>query len=43
MRIKNGVKVPEGFSYVSDTNEDWMSVEALRDWIDENADTIGHF
>ena len=43
VRIKNGRKVPEGFSYASDTNEDWMSVEALRDWIDENADTIGHF
>lgn len=42
-RIKDGVKVPEGFSYVSDTNPDWMSVEDLRAWIEANADTIGHF
>jgi FlaA1/EpsC-like NDP-sugar epimerase len=29
-RIKNGVKVAEGFEYVSDTNTEWMDVDALR-------------
>jgi UDP-N-acetylglucosamine 4,6-dehydratase len=29
-RIKNGVKVAEGFEYVSDTNAEWMDVDALR-------------
>ena len=35
-RIKDGVPVPENFSYSSDNNTDWMSVEALRAWIDKN-------
>ena len=37
-RIKEGVKVPEGFDYVSDTNSQWMDVDALRFWL--NADTV---
>ena len=32
-RIKNGVRVPEGFLYTSDNNKLWMSVETLNDWI----------
>lgn len=32
-RIKDGVKVPEGFEYVSDTNTEWMDVDALRFWL----------
>lgn len=40
-RIKDGKKVPEGFSYTSDNNSEWMSPEALRGWIDRNADKIG--
>jgi UDP-N-acetylglucosamine 4,6-dehydratase len=32
-RIKNGIKVPEGFLYSSDTNDQWMSIDELRDWI----------
>lgn len=40
-RIKGGRKVPEGFSYVSDTNADWMSVEALQQWIGANRAKIG--
>jgi UDP-N-acetylglucosamine 4,6-dehydratase (inverting) len=32
-RIKNGVRVPEGFWYASDNNKSWMSVETLNDWI----------
>jgi len=40
-RIKNGVKVPEGFVYASDSNPAWMSGADLQAWIDANADTIG--
>ena len=35
-RIKDGIAVPENFSYSSDNNADWMSVEALRAWINKN-------
>jgi UDP-N-acetylglucosamine 4,6-dehydratase/5-epimerase len=40
-RIKNGVKVPEGFEYASNTNSEWMSIEQLRNWITANAAKIG--
>lgn len=39
-RIKDGVKVPDGFSYVSDTNDDWMTVETLRRWVEANRDAL---
>ena len=32
----------DGFVYASDTNTEWMSIEALRTWIDANRDRIGH-
>jgi len=32
-RIKDGIKVPEGFEYTSDSNTDWMGVDALRFWL----------
>ncbi|MDN5249889.1 UDP-N-acetylglucosamine 4,6-dehydratase (inverting) [Betaproteobacteria bacterium LSUCC0117] len=32
-RIKNGVKVKEGFVYASNDNKDWLSVDDLRAWI----------
>ena len=35
-RIKDGVKVADDFSYSSEKNSDWMSVEDLRKWINEN-------
>lgn len=35
-RINKGSKVPEGFTYTSDTNTAWMSVEELRNWIHAN-------
>jgi len=35
-RIKNGTPVPENFSYSSDNNTDWMSVDTLRAWINKN-------
>lgn len=40
-RIKAGTKVPEGFSYTSDNNSDWMSVESLAGWIEANRQKIG--
>ena len=39
--IKGGVKVPEGFSYTSDNNMEWMSIEQLRTWIESNRVKIG--
>jgi UDP-N-acetylglucosamine 4,6-dehydratase len=36
LRIKNGVKVPEGFSYRSDNNTEWMKKSELKAWIDSN-------
>jgi UDP-N-acetylglucosamine 4,6-dehydratase len=40
-RIKDGKRVPEGFSYTSDNNQEWMSPEVLKQWIDQNRDKIG--
>lgn len=31
--IGSGVRVPEGFSYKSNTNDDWMTISALQEWI----------
>ncbi len=41
-RIKDGKRVPDGFCYTSDNNDDWMSPDALRDWIAENQAKIGN-
>lgn len=40
-RIKNGIKVREGFSYTSDNNPDWMTSDELLAWIDANRKNIG--
>ncbi|MEM6309156.1 MAG: UDP-N-acetylglucosamine 4,6-dehydratase (inverting) [Pseudomonadota bacterium] len=40
-RIKNGQKVAEDFQYASDTNTDWMSDDALLQWIEANEGSIG--
>lgn len=32
-RIKGGRPVPEGFSYTSDSNEEWMSPDQLDQWL----------
>jgi FlaA1/EpsC-like NDP-sugar epimerase len=42
-RIKEGRKVVEDFSYTSDLNRDWMSEEALADWIAAHHEKIGAF
>ena len=33
-RIKDGIKVPQGFVYSSETNSQWMTKEQLRIWLD---------
>lgn len=40
-RIKDGRKVAEDFSYSSDGNSDWMSENALAEWIAANREKIG--
>ena len=40
-RIKSGKKVPDDFTYSSNTNEEWMSVDELRRWIDTSLGKIG--
>ena len=40
-RIKDGKKVPEGFTYSSDNNVEWMSDAALQQWLDSNYEQIG--
>ena len=42
-RIKDGKKVDEGFSYTSNNNSEWMSVETLTNWIEINKNKIGNF
>lgn len=39
-RIKNGIKVPDGFTYSSDNNKDWMSAQNLQAWIEKNKTNI---
>lgn len=40
-RIKDGRRVADGFIYSSDTNPEWMTQEALADWIAVNGYKIG--
>ena len=40
-RISDGKLVEPNFSYCSDNNKDWMSVESLGEWIKLNKDKIG--
>ena len=35
-RIKDGVRVDDNFSYVSNNNKEWMSVADLRVWLENN-------
>jgi UDP-N-acetylglucosamine 4,6-dehydratase (inverting) len=39
--IKDGKRVEEGFSYTSDNNLEWMSVDTLQNWIENNVNKIG--
>jgi UDP-N-acetylglucosamine 4,6-dehydratase len=40
-RIKDGKLVAADFSYTSDNNSEWMSVEDLKIWIEGNKNKIG--
>lgn len=40
-RIKDGKLVPEGFSYTSDNNKQWMTIPELQAWIAANKKKIG--
>lgn len=40
-RIKDGVKVAEGFTYRSDNNTEWMSADELMAWVNNNSNYIG--
>ena len=41
-RIKDGELVPDGFSYSSDNNQKWMTVNKLKEWIENNKARVGH-
>ncbi|MCJ8054200.1 UDP-N-acetylglucosamine 4,6-dehydratase (inverting) [Shinella curvata] len=40
-RIKDGVRVPDGFSYTSSNNHEWMTAETLQSWVETNRAKIG--
>jgi UDP-N-acetylglucosamine 4,6-dehydratase/5-epimerase len=40
-RIKDGLKVADGFVYSSDTNPEWMTVPQLQAWISSNLERVG--
>lgn len=40
-RIGNGVNVDSNFTYSSDNNQEWMTVDDLRKWIEINESKIG--
>ncbi|MEI6333193.1 MAG: UDP-N-acetylglucosamine 4,6-dehydratase (inverting) [Methylococcaceae bacterium] len=40
-RIKDGKLVAPDFTYCSDNNSEWMSIETLRAWITQNHEKIG--
>jgi UDP-N-acetylglucosamine 4,6-dehydratase len=40
-RIKDGKRVPEGFSYTSDGNREWMTDDQLRQWLAQHRERIG--
>ncbi|ORU93553.1 MAG: UDP-N-acetylglucosamine 4,6-dehydratase (inverting) [Cycloclasticus sp. symbiont of Bathymodiolus heckerae] len=41
-RIKDGVKVKEGFIYASDSNPEWMDNASLQKWLEDNNSKIGN-
>ena len=41
VRIRGGRLVHADFTYYSDSNPQWMSVEALSNWIADNYEKIG--
>jgi UDP-N-acetylglucosamine 4,6-dehydratase/5-epimerase len=41
-RIGSGKKVSSDFTYCSDNNKDWMSIDTLKKWIKDNKNKIGN-
>ncbi len=41
LRIKNGTQVAPDFIYSSESNKEWMTLEDLNAWIEENKSKIG--
>lgn len=41
LRIKDGKQVPEGFSYTSDNNSEWMTSSELQAWMEANREKVG--
>ena len=41
IRIGDGISVDDGFTYCSDNNSDWMSIDKLQQWIEKNKNKIG--
>ncbi len=39
----DGQLVASGFKYASDSNDSWMEIQELSEWIDNNRDIIGYF
>jgi UDP-N-acetylglucosamine 4,6-dehydratase len=39
-RIQEGKKVPNGFSYTSNGNGDWMQIDYLKEWIKQNFEIL---
>jgi UDP-N-acetylglucosamine 4,6-dehydratase (inverting) len=42
-RINGGKAVPENFSYTSDNNSEWMTVDSLSEWVKANQQKMGAF
>jgi hypothetical protein len=40
-RINDGIKMNDGFTYTSDNNTEWMTVESLNAWIQKYRGNIG--
>ena len=41
IRINGGVPVGSDFTYCSDNNKEWMSIDTLREWIEKNREKVG--
>ncbi|MEW5922619.1 MAG: UDP-N-acetylglucosamine 4,6-dehydratase (inverting) [Candidatus Zixiibacteriota bacterium] len=41
-RIKDGRLVPEGFTYCSNNNKEWMTIQKLQSWIKDNQHKVGN-
>lgn len=40
-RINGGQKVAADFTYSSDNNKEWLSIEALQSWVEQNRNMVG--